>query len=167
MWCGIFHDHLCVGGIYISNHPAFFHAFSLDTNFIFVTESYCSLFCCCSSSASFPKMPFSLCRPHYIFSFILLYNKEAVSHMVGSLSVSASYVAAIGADTALYNFANWFLIRLVMFFIYRNLWTKKWVRKILLDHYSCHTPVPLQVNFEAWINRWKMTIELLKLYLEA
>ena len=52
-----------------------------------------------------------------IFSTILLYNKEAVSRTLCSLFVSASRVAARGADTALYNFVNSFLIQLVMFII--------------------------------------------------
>ena len=44
------------------------------------------------------------CCPCPILSIILLYNKEAVSRTLYSLSASAPRVAATGADTALYNF---------------------------------------------------------------
>ena len=44
----------------------------------------------------FSTMSFSLCRPYSIFSIVLLYNKEAVSRKLCSLSVSASRVAATG-----------------------------------------------------------------------
>ena len=74
--------------------------------------------CCCSFSASFYTMSFNVSCPYPIFFTILLYNKEAVSRTLCSLSVRASGVAATGADTALYNFVNRFLIQLVMF-IYR------------------------------------------------
>ena len=69
------------------------------------------------SSASFSTMSFSLSCPYPISSVILLYNKEVVSSTLCSPSASASHVAATGADTALYNFVNWFLIQLVMFII--------------------------------------------------
>ena len=46
-------------------------------------------------------MSFSLSCPYPLFSTILLYNKEAVSGTLCSLSAG---VAATGADTALYNF---------------------------------------------------------------
>ena len=49
-------------------------------------------------------MPFNFSYPYTIFSIILLYNTEAVSHMLCSLAASASRVDATGADTALYNF---------------------------------------------------------------
>ena len=85
--------------------------------------------CCYSSSASFSAMSFNLSRPYSIFSIILLYNKEAVSCTLYSLSASASRVAATGADTTLYNFVIWFLIKLVMFIIgflkicFQNFWS--------------------------------------------
>ena len=91
----------------------------------------CSSYCC-SSSASFSTMSFNLSHPYSIFSIISLYNKEAVSHMLCSLSASASCVATTGADTALYNFVNWFLIQLVVFIIcfpgnfFQNFWSFLW-----------------------------------------
>ena len=54
-------------------------------------------------------MSFNLSRPYLIFYIILLYNKEAFSRTLCSLSTSASRVAATGADTALYNFEIVFL----------------------------------------------------------
>ena len=54
-------------------------------------------------------MPFNLSRPYPIFSIILLYNKEAVSRTLCSLSASVFRVAATGADTGLYNFEILFL----------------------------------------------------------
>ena len=80
------------------------------TKFISGTVSYSSWSCCCSSFssslASFSTMSFNHCCRYPISSIILLYNKEAVSHTLCSLSASASRVAATGADTALYSFAN-------------------------------------------------------------
>ena len=113
-----------------------FTRFPSRTNFIFASVSYrsssscccswiaagpycCSLASssssltatgCCSSAASFSTISFNhSCCPYLIFSIILLYNNEAVSRMLGSLSASASRVAVTGADTALYNFEILFL----------------------------------------------------------
>ena len=113
------------------------------TNFMFGTVSYCSSSCCCSSSSFssflvyFSTMSFSLSRPYSIFSIILLHNKESVSRTICSISAGVSRVAPTGADKALHNFANWFLIQLVMFIINRSFGNlqkifmdKKWVRGI-------------------------------------
>ena len=54
-------------------------------------------------------MSFKLSHPYDQFSIILLYNKDAVSHMPCNLSASASRVAATGADAALYNLEIVFL----------------------------------------------------------
>ena len=62
-------------------------------------------------------MSFSLSHPCSLLSIILLYNEEAVSRTLCSLSASVSRVAAIGAERALYKFAIWFLIQLVIFII--------------------------------------------------
>ena len=113
-----------------------FTRFPSYTNFIFATESYCSssfYFCsmaaavaggtfssgCCSlasSSTSFSTMYFSLCHQYFIFSIILLYSKETVSCMLSSLSASASRVAVMDADTALYNFEIVFLKNAFIFY---------------------------------------------------
>ena len=85
--------------------------------------------CCCSSSASFSTMFFNLSRPFHIFSIILLYNKEAVSRTLCSISASASRVAATGADTAVHNFEIVFLKNVFVFYKYifgnflKILWT--------------------------------------------
>ena len=105
------------------------------TNFIFATASYCSSssccccsltaagpcccsssslavagsYCCSSSSTSFSTMSFKFSCPYPIFSFILLYNKEAVLRTLCSLSANTSCVSATGADTALHNFETVFL----------------------------------------------------------
>ena len=119
---------------------SFMH-FPSYTNFIFVTVSYrssssccCSLaaagswcyffatfssfvavgFCCCSS-ASFSTMSFNLSLPYPIFSIILLYNKEAVSHTLCSLSAISCRIDATGADTTLYNFEIVFLKNVFLF----------------------------------------------------
>ena len=115
-----------------------FMCFPSYTNFIFGTVSYCSsssscylaaassccwsltsssfaaagFYCCsfaCSSPVSFSTISFNLSRLYPTFSIILLYNKEAISRMLYSLSESAFRVAAKGADTALYNFEIVFL----------------------------------------------------------
>ena len=95
-----------------------FTRFPSYTNFIFATVSYCtSSSCCCSltsSSASFSTM--SISRPDPILSINLLYNKEAVSRRLCSLSASASCVAATVADTALYNFEIVFLKNVFIFY---------------------------------------------------
>ena len=131
MWCDVGQDQLCVRVVLISSHSEFLHAFS------FVP-------CCCSlasfpssfaaagssSSASFSTMSFSLSRPYPIFSIILLYNKEAVSCTLCSLSTSASRVAVTGADAALYNFEIVFL-KIVLIFYYtflRNFLISLWTR---------------------------------------
>ena len=97
----------------------YFSRFLWYTNFIFGIISYCSSSSCCcsvaSSSASFSAMSFNLCRPYHILPIILLYNKEAVSPTLCSLSASASRVATTGADMALYSLEIVFLIQLVMF----------------------------------------------------
>ena len=92
------------------------------TKFISGTVSYCSSSCYCSPSfssslASFSTLSLNLSRSYPILCIILLYNKEVVSHLLCSLSASASRIAATGADTALYNFEIVFLIQLVVFII--------------------------------------------------
>ena len=110
----------------------YFMRFPLYINFIFVTTSYrssspcycstaagpcfCSFsslltagYCCCSPSALFSTIFFSLSCSYPIFSTILLYNKEAVSRMPCSLSASTSRVAVAGSYRALYNFEMVFL----------------------------------------------------------
>ena len=64
-------------------------------NFIFETVTYCSLlpYCCCSSascSATFSRMCFNHFQRHSVFSFTLLYNKEAVSFKLWSPSATVS-----------------------------------------------------------------------------
>ena len=111
-----------------------FTRFLSYTNFIYATISYrssssccCSLVaagpCCsslvsspsfvaagsCCSSTSFSTMSFYLSSPYPILPIILLYNKEAVSRTLCSLSVSASRVATTGADTPFHNFEIVFL----------------------------------------------------------
>ena len=72
-------------------------------------------------------MSFNLSRPYPIFSIILLYNKDAVSRTLCSLSAS---VAATDADTALYTFEIVFLKNEFIFYytLLRNflkiLWTE-------------------------------------------
>ena len=73
-----------------------------------------------SFSASFYTLSFNFSCPYPIFSTILLYNKEAVSRTLFSLSASASRVAVTGAYTALYNFEivflkNVFIVLLIHF----------------------------------------------------
>ena len=48
---------------------------------------------------------------------IILYNKEAVSRTLCSLSTGPSRVAATDADTELHKFTIWFIIQLVMFIV--------------------------------------------------
>ena len=83
------------------------------TSFIAGTVSYCSSssFCCslASSSAVYSIMSSILSHPYPILSIILLYNKEAVSRTLYSLSASESLVAATVADTALHSFEIVFL----------------------------------------------------------
>ena len=94
--------------------PVTLHSFTRlpsNANFIFCYSLAAADSCCCpfassflavscsSSSASFSTMSFNLsCCPHPIFSSILLYNKEAVSRTLCSLSASASRVAVTGAE---------------------------------------------------------------------
>ena len=66
-----------------------------------ITINACSAFGNSSSLASFSKMSFHLSCPFLILSVIQVYDKEAVSHTFDSLSISASRVAAKGADTKL------------------------------------------------------------------
>ena len=126
-----------------------FRRFPSYTNFIFAAISYrSSSSCCCSLtagpcycslassfvaagsslSASF-STSFSLSYPYSMFSIVLLYNKEAVSRTLCSLSASAPRVTATGADTALYNFEIVFLKNVFIFHYasFRNflkiLWT--------------------------------------------
>lgn len=56
---------------------------------------------------------FQSSRPYSILPIPPLYNEEAVSRKLFSLSASACRVA----NTALYKFATWFLIQLVRFVI--------------------------------------------------
>ena len=87
--------------------------------------------CCSSSSASFSTIFFNhSCCSYPIFSIILLYNKEAVSHTPCSLSASASRVAATGADTVLYNFEIVFLknVFIVYCMFLRNFLIILWTR---------------------------------------
>ena len=58
-------------------------------------------------------MSFNLSRPYSIFSFTLLYNEEAVSRTIRSLSACVSRVATTGVETALYKFVTMFYIQLV------------------------------------------------------
>ena len=82
-------------------------------------------------------------HPYFLFSIILLYIKEAVSHTFCSLSASPSRVAATGADAALYYFEIVFLIQLVMYIYIQNsiknfekiYGQKKRLRGISLIHY--------------------------------
>ena len=74
-------------------------------------------------------MPFNLSCQYPIFSIILLYNKEAVSRTLCSLSASASRVAATGADTALYNFEIVFLKNVFIF--YYTFYTLRYISAIL------------------------------------
>ena len=75
-------------------------------------------------------MSFDLPRPCPIFSIILLYNKEAVSRTLRSLSASASHVAVTGADTALHNFEIVFLKNVFIFYytFLRNFLIILWTR---------------------------------------
>ena len=130
-------------GYLISGHPEFFHAFSFVHQFyfwnritwliiillffgccwplLFSLASSSSLtaaaFCCCSSSStSFSTMSFNLLCPYPILSIILLYNEEAVSRTLCSLSAGDSRVCATGADTALCNFEIVFLKNELIFY---------------------------------------------------
>ena len=80
--------------------------------------------------------------PYSPSSCYTIYNKEAVSHTLSSLSTSASHVAVTGADTALYNFEIVFLknvrIPYYMFlekFLSNFMEKKKRLRGISLSHY--------------------------------
>ena len=92
---------------------------------IFGTVSYCSLSTCWYSS-SFPSLssyasfstPFNLSLPYSIFCILLLYNKEAVTCTLCSLSASASRVAATFEDTASHNFLIIYLKNVFIFIIY-------------------------------------------------
>ena len=67
------------------------------------------------NSASFSTMSFILSRSYSILSTILLYNKEAVSRTLYSLSVSASRVAVTEVDTVLHSFEMVFLKNVSIF----------------------------------------------------
>ena len=73
-------------------------------------------YCCSSCFASFSTIFFNLSCPYPIFSIILLYNKEAVSRTLCSLSASVSRVAATGADKAFHNFEILFLKNKFIFY---------------------------------------------------
>ena len=92
-------------------------------NFIFETVTYCSLspYCCCSSassSATFSRMCFNHFQRHPVFSFTLLYNKEAVSFKLWSPSATVSRVHVKSAKRAWYKLLSLLLIQLVMFIIH-------------------------------------------------
>ena len=109
------------------------------------------------NSASFSTMSFILSRSYSILSTILLYNKEAVSRTLYSLSVSASRVAVTEADTVLHSFEMVFPKNVSIFIndfktsASIAIRTEKWVRRISFSNYcfadvtnffGCHLKVP-------------------------
>ena len=98
--------------------------------FIFFLDRYWLLFFCFFFHDVFKS--FLRC-PYPILSIILLYNKEAVSRRLCSLSASASCVAVTDADTALYNFEiaflkNVFIVLLIHFCFFKFYGQEKTIR---------------------------------------
>ena len=89
-------------------------------------------------------------RPYSILDILQLYNKESASHTLCSLSGSASCVAVIGGDIALYQYTTWFLIQLVMFIIGLLSWIFLVGRQIDHVHLFTETKPSTSVGIRKW-----------------
>ena len=125
----------------LKNGLKMIYGYSLHTNFTLGTVSYylslsCCCCCCClaSSTASFFTMSSNLSRLYSIVSFILLYNKEAVSLTFVSCCCHWCW------DSIMYLFDYILYPASHVYYIFLKsspvlMYKRKWVREISPGHY--------------------------------